>query len=117
MPLPGPGKSARPLPAGTHGRCGYGPRLPLLVISPYAKRTSSIIALTDQSSILRFIEDNWELGRIGNGSSDVQRRHTQRHVQLRRPAGDHVILNPRTGVVSEELNPVSEKNLPQSPTS
>ncbi len=27
---------------------------------------------TDQSSILRFIEDNWDLGRIGNDSSDVK---------------------------------------------
>jgi phospholipase C len=26
--------------------------------------------VTDQSSILRFIEDNWSLGRIGNGSMD-----------------------------------------------
>jgi phospholipase C len=24
----------------------------------------------DQSSILRFIEDNWSLGRMGNGSAD-----------------------------------------------
>ena len=28
-------------------------------------------AVTDQSSILRFIEDNWSLGRIGNGSADA----------------------------------------------
>jgi hypothetical protein len=27
--------------------------------------------LTDQSSILRFIEDNWNTGRIGDGSSDA----------------------------------------------
>jgi phospholipase C len=26
--------------------------------------------LTDQSSILRFIEDNWNLGRIGDNSFD-----------------------------------------------
>jgi phospholipase C len=53
------------------GRCGYGPRLPLLVISPYAKVNYVDHTVTDQSSILRFIEDNWNLGRIGGGSSDA----------------------------------------------
>ncbi len=28
--------------------------------------------MTDQSSILRFIEDNWALGRMGNQSFDVK---------------------------------------------
>jgi phospholipase C len=41
------------------GRCGYGPRLPLLVISPYAKQNFVDHTITDQSSITRFIEDNW----------------------------------------------------------
>jgi phospholipase C len=27
--------------------------------------------VTDQSSVLRFIEDNWGLGRIGNQSTDA----------------------------------------------
>jgi phospholipase C len=53
------------------GRCGYGPRLPLLVISPFAKRNYVDHSVTDQSSILRFIEDNWNLGRIGNQSFDA----------------------------------------------
>jgi phospholipase C len=46
------------------GRCGYGPRLPFLMISPWAKRNFVDHTTTDQTSILRFIEDNWELGRI-----------------------------------------------------
>lgn len=41
------------------GRCGYGTRLPLLVISPYAKKNHIDHTLTDQTSILRFIETNW----------------------------------------------------------
>ena len=45
--------------AHAQGRCGYGPRLPLLVISPYAKANFVDHTMTDQSSILRFIEDNW----------------------------------------------------------
>jgi phospholipase C len=53
------------------GRCGYGPRQPLLVISPFAKENFVDHSVTDQSSILRLIEDNWKLGRIGNQSTDV----------------------------------------------
>ncbi|HUZ72753.1 MAG TPA: alkaline phosphatase family protein [Stellaceae bacterium] len=45
-------------------RCGYGQRLPFLVISPYAKRNDVDDTLLDTTSVLRFIEDNWQLGRI-----------------------------------------------------
>jgi phospholipase C len=76
--LNGPGKCGNGSPilknaAGSpiEGRCGYGPRLPLLVISPYAKTNFVDNTLTDQSSILRFIEDNWSTGRIGGGSFDA----------------------------------------------
>src|SRR5262249_10081457 len=37
------------------GRCGYGTRMPLLVISPFAKRNFVDHTLTDQTSVLRFI--------------------------------------------------------------
>jgi phospholipase C len=53
------------------GRCGYGPRLPLLVVSPFARVNFVDHTLTDQSSILRFIEDNWSLGRLGDQSFDA----------------------------------------------
>lgn len=53
-------------------RCGYGPRQPLLVISPWAKVNYVDHSITDQSSILRFIEDNWKLGRIGDDSFDAK---------------------------------------------
>ena len=56
--------AANPPLAGQSGRCGYGARIPLLVISPYAKANFIDHGLTDQSSILRFAEDNWGLGRI-----------------------------------------------------
>jgi phospholipase C len=74
--LLGPGNCGAPkasdVSGGTqNGRCGYGPRLPLLVISPYARQNYVDHRTTDQSSVLRFIEDNWSLGRIGNGSTDV----------------------------------------------
>jgi phospholipase C len=58
-------------PAGTfQGRCGFGPRQPLLVVSPWARQNYVDHSLTDQSSVLRFIEDNWRLGRLGNQSTD-----------------------------------------------
>ena len=56
--------------AHAQGRCGYGPRLPLLVISPYAKKNFVDHTVTDQSSILRFIEDNWLGGQRIAGSFD-----------------------------------------------
>ena len=70
--LNGPGVCGNGSPlAGLQGRCGYGPRLPMLVISPWAKANFADSTLTDQSSIIRFIEDNWSLGRIGGGSYDA----------------------------------------------
>jgi phospholipase C len=52
------------------GRCGYGTRIPLLVVSPFAKVNFVDHTLTDQSSVLRFIEDNWLFGeRIQPGGS------------------------------------------------
>jgi phospholipase C len=52
------------------GRCGYGTRQPLMVISPFAKRNYVDHTLTDQTSVLRFVEDNWLHGeRIQPGGS------------------------------------------------
>jgi phospholipase C len=41
------------------------------VISPYAKPDFVDHTTTDTTSILRFIEDNWNLGRIGDQSFDA----------------------------------------------
>jgi phospholipase C len=57
-------------PGQPNDRCGYGPRLPLLIISPYSRSNYVDNTLTDQTSVLRFIEDNWNLGRIGGHSLD-----------------------------------------------
>jgi hypothetical protein len=54
----------------SQGRCGYGTRIPLMVISPFARRNVVDHTLTDQSSVLRFIEDNWLFGqRVQPGGS------------------------------------------------
>ena len=62
-------KNGKPL-AAQNGRCGYGPRLPFLLISPFAKHDYVGHTLIDSSSILKFIEDNWGLPRIP-GSFDA----------------------------------------------
>lgn len=49
---------------GADDRCGHGPRQPLLVVSPYAKSNFISHTLSDQSSVLKFIEDNWHTGGI-----------------------------------------------------
>jgi len=64
------GSSASRVAGGYQDRCGYGPRVPLLVVSPYARANFVDHAVTDQSSILRFVEDNWGTGRVGNFSFD-----------------------------------------------
>jgi phospholipase C len=66
----GPGSVPPPTAGGYQLRCGFGPRLPLLVISPFARQNSVDHTLVDQTSILRFIEDNWATGRIGDASFD-----------------------------------------------
>jgi phospholipase C len=66
--LPGPSSGTSPV----QGRCGYGPRIPLMLISPWAKANFIDHTLTDQTSIIHFIEDNWLNGqRIGQGSFDA----------------------------------------------
>jgi phospholipase C len=84
---------------GSQGRCGYGPRLPLLLISPWAKENFVDSTLTDQSSILKFIEDNWGLGRIGNGSFDEAAGSLQNMFDFSHPNGRKVFLDTSTGQI------------------
>jgi len=70
--LLGAGMCGTPSQIGAYlDRCGYGSRLPFLVISPYAKQNYVDSSVNDTTSILRFIEDNWNLGRIGDQSFDA----------------------------------------------
>ena len=83
------------------GRCGYGPRLPYLVISPWAKRNFVDHSVTDQSSTIHFIEDNWLDGeRIGHGSFDTIANSITQMFDFKRDVdNDLFILNPTTGEV------------------
>lgn len=79
-------------------RAGYGPRLPLMVISPYAKKNFIANNVTDQSSILKFIEDNWNLGRIGDGSYDAIAGSIDNMFNFKKgPHAPKLFLNPTTG--------------------
>jgi phospholipase C len=94
--LPGPGTNGQP----AQGRCGYGPRLPLLVISPWAKQNFVDHTVTDQSSIIRFIEDNWLNGqRIGNGSFDTIANSITNMLEFTKPNNHHLILDETSGMV------------------
>lgn len=81
------------------GRCGYGPRLPLQVISPWAKQNFVDHTLTDQTSVIHFIEDNWLGGeRIGQGSFDSIANSIAQMFNFAKIRGNGVLfLNPSTG--------------------
>jgi phospholipase C len=53
-------------------RCGPGPRLPFVVVSPWVAPNTVHHTQIEQASITRFIEDNWSLGRIGGTSFDTR---------------------------------------------
>jgi phospholipase C len=97
-------------PANAHalGRCGYGPRQPFLVVSPWARKNFVDHSITDQSSVIRFIEDNWLGGeRIQgsfdsiagpiNGMFDFSQQGNQNQ-------GNPLILDPSTGTVVNQQN-------------
>jgi phospholipase C len=91
------GASPAKVPSGQQGRCGYGMRQPLLVVSPFARTNFVDHTLTDQSSITRFIEDNWHLGRIGAGSADAFAGTLDGMFDFGRPRASRLILDASTG--------------------
>jgi phospholipase C len=94
----GTGKCGNGAPlAGYEDRCGYGQRLPLLAISPWARHNSVDSAITDQTSILRFIEDNWEVPRIGGGSFDALAGSLNGLFSWAHADDTPFLLNPATG--------------------
>jgi len=74
----------------------------LLVISPFAKVNYVDHSISDQSSILRLIEDNWKLGRIGDQSFDARAGSLFNMFDFRGHDDDHarkLVLDPATGEV------------------
>jgi phospholipase C len=98
--LAGPNSNGLPV----QGRCGHGPRLPLLVISPWANKNSIDNTVTDQASVIRFIEDTFlSSQRIGTGSFDSSAGTLDNMFNFTNnvaPNPNVVVLNPTTGAVT-----------------
>jgi phospholipase C len=99
---------------GQQGRCGFGPRLPMLVISPFAKGNYVDHNLSNQASTINFVEYNWHLPGIA-GSFDQAEAKTDKaeHVPFDLAgmfdfdggSNSRLPLNPLTG---EPVGPESE---------
>ena len=84
-------------------RCGLGPRLPFMLISPYAKSNYVDNTLTEQSSIIKFVEQNWSLGSIGAGSEDVDSGSVDNMFEFgNAQRAPQITLNETTGEVEHE---------------
>ncbi len=106
--LNGPGECSHTPAGGTTtmldgfgDRCGYGPRLPLLVMSPYAKRNAVDHTVTDQSSVLRFVEDNWLGGERIAGSYDHLAGSLDGLFHYGKAEQQRLILDPATGAPTD----------------
>ncbi|GBQ93985.1 phospholipase C [Asaia krungthepensis] len=87
-----------------NGRCGPGTRTPLLVLSPWARQNAIDHTLLTQSSVLRFIENNWLDGmRLGGGSFDQDARDMDGLFDFTRtPDTTPLYLAPKDGAVLRE---------------
>ncbi len=84
--------------ADTQDRCGPGPRLPFLIISPYSKINDVSHHFLEQTSILRFIEDNWKLGRLKNpADADRESGSILDMLNFQHPNFSPLFLDPKTG--------------------
>jgi len=103
--LSAPGSCGTAKAGAYEARCGFGPRQPLLVVSPFARRNFVDHSTTGQASILRFIEDNWSLGQIGNQSFDARDASLTNLFDFDPSHGDHrtprLVLDPNTGQVQD----------------
>ena len=85
-------------------RCGLGPRLPFLLISPYAKSNYVDNTLTEQSSIIKFVEQNWSLGSIGAGSEDVDSGSVDNMFEFgNAQRAPQITLNDESGLIEHEV--------------
>lgn len=89
---------------GYQGRPGYGMRLPFILISPWAKVNYVDHSLIDQTSILRFIEHNWGLGRIGNFSFDSFAGSLMDMFDFKKRKLRYLMMDPNSGEVIYRTN-------------
>ena len=75
--------------------------MPLLVISPRAKVNFVDHQITGQTSILRFNEDNWGLGRLGDQPFDEKAGSLLNMFDFTRgPREEKLFRDPSTGEVA-----------------
>lgn len=98
LTAPGMAGSNPPM-GGYQGRPGYGMRLPFILISPWAKINFVDNKLIDQTSILRFIEDNWDLGQIGDFSFDSFAGSFLHMFDFKERKLRYLFLDPETGSI------------------
>ena len=96
--------TSAPVTLGTaNGRCGFSQRLPMVVISPYTRDDYVSHSLTNTTSVVKFIEDNWLNGKRIPGSYDSVSGSLDAPGGLLdfrvRPNDRPVILSPTTGAV------------------
>ncbi len=70
------------------------------MISPFSRQNNVDHVVNDQTSILRFIEYNWGLPRIGDQSFDALAGPILSHFDFNNPHYSTVLLNPTTGEVT-----------------
>ncbi len=105
--LNGPGQCGDPSvsSAATADRCGVGPRVPLLVVSPWARTNHVDGTFAEQASIPAFIEDNWDLGRVGGNSADSTAGTIMNAFNFDQSYGSApaIIMNDTTGEVEKTI--------------
>ena len=115
--IPTSGVCGSPSAGAIPSRCGYGPRLPSLVISAWAKTNFVDHSVTDQTSSLRFIEDNWGLQSIdepekpaGLGSFDRLAGSVMNMFDFdNQPNSRRLILDPLSGqLVAGKCSPLQQ---------
>ena len=71
------------------------------MVSPWARQNAVDHSLTDQTSVVRFIEDNWSLGRVGGGSFDSRSGSLIGLFDFDHPGAGKLLLDPSTGQPSD----------------
>ena len=106
----GNGKGALPgvdaANAHAQGRCGFGPRLPMMAISPWSRQNFVDHTLTNQASIMVFIEDNWLKGtRLGQGSFDAISNSITGMMDFQsKPRLEPLMLDESTGLIKSRTH-------------
>jgi len=99
---------------GYQDRCGPGPRLPLMVVSPFTAPNTIDHTPTEQSSITKFIETNWSTGPIGDSSLDARAGSMNGLFTFSTPQNRTVLLNPDGTVKS--IDPITSTAAATRPT-